>query len=141
MTISRHMKFGSAGKADSTKHSHTLKQFKTTREFRVTIMPIDNQVEPIRGNLADIHTQLHLTAQDEHVLDIKRYNHTAKERVCSNCNRSPFGHLPSIVVKEMVYTPFWFCAPFLPSNVVCSRHKAHMKPSSIANQTSMLIAR
>ena len=49
MTISRHIKFGSAGKLDSMKNSHITKHFKAiigtyvTRGFRVTIILADNQ--------------------------------------------------------------------------------------------------
>ena len=61
MTISRNIKFGSAGKLDNMKTGHILKHFKAligayvTRGFKVTIMITDNQLEPMRGNLADLH--------------------------------------------------------------------------------------
>ena len=51
MTISRHIKFGSAGKLDSMKNSHILTHFKAiieayvTRGYRVTIILADNQFE------------------------------------------------------------------------------------------------
>ena len=63
MTISRHVKFRSAGKLDSMKTGHILKHFKAlicayvTRGFKVTIMLADNQFEPMRGNLASLHAQ------------------------------------------------------------------------------------
>ena len=68
MTISRHIKFGSAGKLDSMKTGHILKHFKAlivayiTRGFKVTIVLADNQLEPMCGNLADLHAQLHITS-------------------------------------------------------------------------------
>ena len=34
----------------------------TTRGFKVTIMLADMQFEPMCGNLADLHTQLHITS-------------------------------------------------------------------------------
>ena len=68
VTISRHIKFGSAGKLDSIKTGHILKHFKAligayvTRGFKVTIMLKDNQFEPMRGNRAGLHAQLHITS-------------------------------------------------------------------------------
>ena len=64
------------------KNSHLLKHFKAlmgayvTRGFRVTIMLADNQFEPMRSDLADLHAQLHVTSRDEQVPEIKRYNRT-----------------------------------------------------------------
>ena len=58
----------------------------------------------MRGNLADLHTQLNITARDEHVPEIERFNRTIKERVRGNYNILPFDHLPPIIVIEMVYT-------------------------------------
>ena len=61
MTISRHNKFGSAGKLDSTKNGHILKHFKAligayiTRGFKLIIMLADNQFDPMRGDLSDLH--------------------------------------------------------------------------------------
>ena len=68
VTISRHITFGSAGKLDNMKNNHILKHFKAligvyvTRGFKVTIMLADNQFEPMRGNLADLHAELHITS-------------------------------------------------------------------------------
>ena len=95
MTISRHIKFGSAGKLDSMKNSHIIKHFKAivgayvTRGFRVTIILADNQFESMCGDLADLHAQLNITARDEHVPEIERYNRTIKGRVRDNYNVLP----------------------------------------------------
>ena len=114
MTISKHIKFGSAGKLDNMQNGHIMKHFKaiigayTTRGFRVTIIMADNQFESMRGSLADLHAQLHITSRDEHVPDIERYNRTIKERVRANHSMLPFTHVPPIIVIEMVYTAvFW----------------------------------
>ena len=54
--------------ATRMKNGHILKHFKAligayvTRGFKVTILLTDNQFEPMRGNLADLHTQLHITS-------------------------------------------------------------------------------
>ena len=61
MTISRHIKFGSAGRLVNMKNSHILKHFKAligayvTRGFKVTIILADNQFESMCGELADLH--------------------------------------------------------------------------------------
>ena len=77
MIISRHIKFGLTGKLDSIKTGHILKHSNTligvyvTRGFKVTIMLADNQFEPMRSNLVDLHAQLHITSQDKHVPEIE----------------------------------------------------------------------
>ena len=62
----------------------------------------------MRGNVAGLHAQRHITAWDEHVPETERYNRTLKECVGRNYNIIPFEHLPLVVVIEMVYTAiFW----------------------------------
>ena len=105
MTISKHIKFGSAGKLDNMKAGHILKHFKAligayvTRDFKVTIILADNQFESMRGNLADLYAQLHIIPQDEHVPEIEQYNRTIKNRVYVNCNIIPFDYLPPIILS------------------------------------------
>ena len=68
MTISRHIQFGSAGKPDSMKNGHLPKHFKAligayiTRGFKVTIVLANTQFEPMRDNLSNLHTQIHITS-------------------------------------------------------------------------------
>ena len=114
MTISKHIKFGSAGKLNSMKNSHIIKHFRAViaayarRGFRVHIIITDNQFESMRGDIADLHAILHVTARDEHVHEIERYNRTIKERVRAQYNVLPFQHVPPIMVVEMVYSSvFW----------------------------------
>ena len=114
MTISKHIKFGSAGKLDSMRNSHILKHFKAiigayvTRGFHVTIILADDQFESMRGDLADLHAQLNVTARDEHVPEIERYQRTIKERVRGQYNVLPYQHLPPLFIIEMVYhSVFW----------------------------------
>ena len=114
MTISRHIKFGTAGKLDNMNNSHIIKHFKAvigayvTRGFRVTIILADNQFESMRGDLADLHAMLHITSRDEHVPEVERYNRTIKERVRANHTMLPFQHIPPIFIIEMVYSSvFW----------------------------------
>ena len=104
MTISKHIKFGTAGKLDNMNNSHIIKYFKAVlgayvvRVFQVTIILADNQFESMRGDLANLHATLHITSQDEHVPDVERYNRTVKECVLGNHAMLPFQHLPPVVV-------------------------------------------
>merc|ERR1712086_528409 len=114
MTISKHIKFGTAGKLDNMNNSHIIKHFKAVigayvaRGFRVTIILADNQFESMRGDLANLHATLHITSRDEHVPEVERYNRTVKERVRGNHAMLPFQHLPPVFVIEMVYNAvFW----------------------------------
>ena len=114
MTISKHIKFGSAGKLDSMKNSHIIKHFKAiigayvTRGFKVTIILADNQFESMRGDLADLHAQLNVTARDEHVPEAERYQRTIQERIRAQYNVLPFQCVPPIFIVEMVYkSVFW----------------------------------
>ena len=68
MTISKHIKFGTAGKLDNMNNSHIIKHFKAvigayvTRGFCVTIILANNQFESMQGDLANLHAMLHITS-------------------------------------------------------------------------------
>ena len=87
MTISRHLKFGSAGKLDNMENITILKHFKVVvevyaiRGFEVSIILADNQFESMRGAIADMGVLINIVSRDEHVPEIERYNCTIKERV------------------------------------------------------------
>lgn len=114
MINSKHIQFGSAGKLDLMKNSHIIRHFRAiigayvTRGFRVTVIITDNQFESMRGDLVDLHVNLHITAQDKHVPKIERFNRTIKERVRAQHNVLPFQHVPPILIVEMAYSSvFW----------------------------------
>ena len=114
MTISRHIKFGSAGRLDNMKNTHIIRHFRhiigtyVARGFRVTIILADNQFESMRGDIANLGATLNVTARDEHVPEIERFNRTIKERVRANYNMLPFKYLPPIFIVEMIYNAvFW----------------------------------
>ena len=114
LTISKHIKLGSAGKLDSMDNSQFIKHFKTiigtymTRGFKVTLLLADNQFEPMRNELANLHVQLSVCANDEHVPEIERYIRTIKDRTRAIYNTLPFKHIPPLLVVEMVYSSvFW----------------------------------
>ena len=114
MTISKHIKFGSAGKLDSMANALILKHFwlvigvYATRGFRVSIIMADNQFESMRGELADMGALINVVSRDEHVPEIERYNRTIKERVRSAYNMLPFKFVPPVFIIELVYAQvFW----------------------------------
>eukprot|EP00804_Cyclotella_cryptica_P027713 CCRYP_010317-RA/>CCRYP_010317-RA protein AED:0.22 eAED:0.22 QI:0/-1/0/1/-1/1/1/0/146 len=114
MTISRHIKFGSAGKLDNMSNSTIINHFKVvlgvyaSRGFCVTVILADNQFESTRGCLADLGAVINVVSHDEHVPKIERYNRTIKERVRSAYNMLPFKFVPPIFIVELVYAQvFW----------------------------------
>ena len=114
MTISKHIKFGSAGKLDTMDDKMILRHFKgilglyAMRGFKVTIIMADNQFESMRGDIADMGALLNIVSTDEHVPEIERYNRTIKEHVRGIYNTLPFKYLPPVFVIEMVYAcVFW----------------------------------
>ena len=113
-TISRHIKFGSAGRLDNIKNSTIVSHFKAVisvyriRGFRVTIILADNQFESMRGDIANLGAIVNVVSRDEHVPEVERFNRTIKDRVQSQYTILPFDHLPQIMVVELVYSPvFW----------------------------------
>eukprot|EP00804_Cyclotella_cryptica_P027563 CCRYP_007501-RA/>CCRYP_007501-RA protein AED:0.35 eAED:-0.96 QI:0/-1/0/1/-1/1/1/0/333 len=84
MTISRHIKFGSAGKLDNMSNPTILSHFKVvmgvyaSRGFRVAVILADNQFESMRGELVDLGAVINVVSRDEHVPKIERYNRTIK---------------------------------------------------------------
>ena len=114
MTISQHIKFGTAGRLATMKTDHIIAHFKKiiglyiVRGFRVKIMIADNQFESMRDDIANLHVQLHIVAREEHVPEVERFNRTIKERVRANYNTLPFTHYPPVLVAEMVFAAvFW----------------------------------
>ena len=113
-TISRHIRFGSAGKLDNLKDSTIISHLRvimgvyTVRGFRVTIILADNQFESMRGEIAALGAIINVVSRDEHVPEIERYNRTIKERVRAEYNVLPFTFIPPALLVELVYTQvFW----------------------------------
>ena len=62
----------------------------------------------MRGDIADLGALLSITARDEHVPEVERYNRTIKERVRGHHAMTPYTHIPPVLVIEMVYNAvFW----------------------------------
>jgi hypothetical protein len=114
MTISKQIKFSSAGKLDALDNKTIISHFRgvvgvyAIRGFRVTIILAENQFESMRGDLADLGAVVNIVSRDEHVPEIKRYNRTIKEHIRSTYNVLPFTKVPPVFIIELVYTHvFW----------------------------------
>eukprot|EP00804_Cyclotella_cryptica_P022012 CCRYP_000938-RA/>CCRYP_000938-RA protein AED:0.35 eAED:-0.94 QI:0/0/0/0.5/1/1/2/0/366 len=107
MTISRHIKFGSAGKLDNMSNPTVISHFKAvigvyaSRGFRVSVILANNQFESMRGALADLGAVINVVSRDEHVPEIERYNRTIKERVRSAYNMLPFTFVPPVFIVKL----------------------------------------
>jgi hypothetical protein len=115
MTVSRHIKFGTAEMLKSESDASLLDAIKhvkkayATRGFKLTYVLADGQFESLRADLTDLGIALNCVSRDEHVIKIERYIRTVKERTRCNNNMRPFKTLRSRIIIEMVYCSiFWF---------------------------------
>jgi len=119
MTISRHIKFGTAEMILDQKNKTILtaiKQVKSMymrRGFIIQTLLMDGQFESLRGDIADLQITLNTVSNDEHVPDIEQYIRTTKERARCVYNTLPFRRLPARLIIEIVYSSiFWLnCFP------------------------------
>jgi hypothetical protein len=114
VTISKHIKFGTVEAIKSRKHKVLLaalkgvKRLYALRGFRVKYGHVDNEFEPMRGDLQGIGIQLNVVSNDEHVPEVERQIRTIKERTRCVYNTVPFKRMPSRMVVEMVHASvFW----------------------------------
>ncbi|KAL7503040.1 hypothetical protein ACHAXN_000885, partial [Cyclotella atomus] len=123
-TISRHIKFGSAGRLDNMKNETIISHFKVIMSvycslgFRVTIILADNQFESMRGAIADLGAIVNVVSADEHVPEIERFNRTIKDRVRSQYNTLPFKRYPPVLIVELVYSQGGISAAQSPSEII-----------------------
>eukprot|EP00957_Ditylum_brightwellii_P019731 1489096-Ditylum_brightwellii.AAC.1 len=83
--------------------SEGSKKIYMQRGFRVTIIFMDRQFEPLYGNLAEEKFTLEVCSNNEHVAKIKRQSQTVKERV-----KAVYNTLPGRVLVELVnFAVFW----------------------------------
>jgi hypothetical protein len=86
MTISRHIKFGTAEAIKNQQNKTILaaiKQVKSIymrRGFIITHLLMDGQFEPLRADIADLKITLNTVSRDAHVPEIERRIRTVKER-------------------------------------------------------------
>jgi hypothetical protein len=113
-SISQHIGFGTAERLIHRQATSIVKAIKglchvySLRGFKISTILGDNEFEPLRGELSELHIQLNVVAVDKHVPEIERYNCTIKEHCCSIYNTLPFTKIPQIMVAHMVYfSVFW----------------------------------
>jgi hypothetical protein len=114
VTISRNIKFGTVEALKSRKLKELLAAIKSVkriynlRGFKITSAHVDNEFEPMRGDLQELGIGLNVVSADEHVPEIERYIRTVKERTRCVYNTVPFKRMPTTMVVEMVHASvFW----------------------------------
>lgn len=85
------------------------------RGFRISIMKMDGEFEPLRGELSFIGITLNTVSRDEHVPEIERRIRTLKERARASFNTLPFKRMPAQMVIQMVYHANFWLNVFPPS--------------------------
>jgi hypothetical protein len=114
VSISRHIKFGTAEMLKSESAVQLMASIKlvtqthVTRGFRITNMMVDGQFELLRGELAGLGIAVNCVSRDEHVPEIERHIRTVKERTRCIYNQLSFKKMPARITIEMVYSSnFW----------------------------------
>ena len=100
VTISRHIKFGTAEMLKNQKSStifvalkHVLDTYKTNG-FAVHTVLGDGQFASLQNSLASVGVVLNVTSREEHVPEIERHIRTIKERTRAQYATLPFKALP-----------------------------------------------
>jgi hypothetical protein len=89
VTISRSIRFATVEALPNRNISTLVKGIKAVAtvykraSFRITTTLMDGELEPMRGDLADLGIALNETARDEHVGDIERFICTLKKNECA----------------------------------------------------------
>jgi hypothetical protein len=117
VTYSRKIRFGTV-EANGSRRSEVLFQglisvfrIYSQRGFKVTHALMDNEFEPLRGDLAGVQVQLDHTGADDHVGDIERWIRTMKERMRAIITSLPFERLPPRIIVECAKSSvFWLNA-------------------------------
>ena len=114
VTISRAIKFGTVAWLKNAKPDTILKHIKDVykiyvqRGFKLEIVEVDGQFEPLRGDLAEIGINMNKCSREEHIPVAERRIRTIKERSRCICNTLPFKKLPGMLVVQMVSAcNFW----------------------------------
>jgi hypothetical protein len=125
ITVSRNIRFGTTKRLLSRKADVAGKallrviRFYRQRGFRVKEGHGDGEFEPLRSDLADAHTQLNVTAEDEHVPEAERYIRTRlKERTRAVYNTLPFRKMSGMMIVEMVHSSNYWLNMFPANNGV-----------------------
>jgi hypothetical protein len=108
ITISRDIKFGTTEVLPNQKSTalksamtHVLSIYRK-RGFRLTIILMNGQFEPLCGDLANLQLTLNTVSNDEHVPEVERHIRTVKERTRCVYNTLPFKRLPVRLTIESI---------------------------------------
>jgi hypothetical protein len=110
VTVSRSIRFGTTERLVSRKSGVVAKalvnvvRFYRQRGFRVKECHGDGEFEALRADVADVHAQLNVTSENEHVPEVERYIRTIKERCRAVYNTVPFKRLPGMMIVEMIHS-------------------------------------
>ena len=124
MTYSRYIRFGTIEVLPNRQSKcimaalKTVKSIYTKRGFRIVHLLMDNEFEPLRGDLSTLHITLNTVAEAEHVPDIERYIRTVKERTRSTYNVLPFNRMPARMIIEMASASVFWLNSFPPDDGV-----------------------
>jgi hypothetical protein len=117
VTVSKHIKFITVEAIPNRKIPSIRKAMKEVvqvyqqKGFKIKWTLMDNEFEPLRGDLANLGIGLNEAGRDEHVPQVERMIRTIKERARANYNMLPFKHMPPIMVIEMIKAAvFWLNA-------------------------------
>ena len=107
-TISRHIHFRTVAHINDAKLDTLIASLKSiqglylARGFRIDVLHMDGQFEPLRLRTAAMGMQLNVTSNKEHVPEIERSIRTTKEQVRSVYATLPFKRLPLRFLIELV---------------------------------------
>ena len=114
VTISRHIQFGTVEMISDAKAATLVQCIKSVmqayskRGFEVKQINMDLQFDPIKSDIEELHIDMNVVSEDEHVPEIERYIRTVKERVRGAQTTLPFPKLPGRMTVELVASCiFW----------------------------------
>eukprot|EP00957_Ditylum_brightwellii_P210031 15364497-Ditylum_brightwellii.AAC.4 len=70
--------------------------------LKIKVAQMDKEVDPLKGELALLGTDLNPTAASEHMPEIERGNRVVKERSRAIHSTLPFPMIPNLMVEELV---------------------------------------
>ena len=114
MSISKHIKFGTAGFLPNRKDNHISQAFTSVytfyrqQGFQIVELKMDGEFKSLRKFFAEKTVTLNCFSHGEHVPEIERLIRTVKERCCGVFNTLPFTAIPARMTVELVTAAtFW----------------------------------
>jgi Reverse transcriptase (RNA-dependent DNA polymerase)/Zinc knuckle len=124
ITVSRHIKFGTAEMISSKSNKvmitaiKQVQQIYQQRGFKITHILGDGEFDSLRAEISALGISLNTVARGEHVPEAERFIRTIKERGRCLYHTLPFTAIPKRLVVEMIYTAvFWLNAFPSPNGV------------------------